>query len=272
VNRRPLTVYVLSDSVGDTGEAVALAAVAQFEPGVLHIERLPKVKSPRHLKELVEENAGERSVFFYTLVTGPLRCEMERLIAGGVTGADLLGPAVTLLEEKTGLSPTGEAGLIRRTDEEYFARIEAMEFAVAHDDGRNPESLPEADVVLLGVSRSSKTPIAMYLATKGWRAANVPLVLSHEPPPQLFQLDPRRVFGLVTTPDVLLAIRQERVRNLGQWVPGYADREHIERELKEARAVMRRIGCMVVRTDNRAVEESVQEILQHMTARGIGRV
>jgi regulator of PEP synthase PpsR (kinase-PPPase family) len=142
-----------------------------------------------------------------------------------------------------------------------------MEFAVKHDDGRNPEGLIDADIVLLGVSRTSKTPIAMYLAFKGWRVANVPLAPGSPPPPEIYTLDPRRVFGLVTSVEVLRTIRTERMKELGGYVPGYAERDAIEAELAEARAIMRKIGCLVVHTDNRAVEESAQEILRHIGVR-----
>lgn len=263
----PISIHVISDSLGETGETVALAAVSQFQPNVFRIERLPKVTTPQDLRMLVTAHCGKDCIFFYTLVDRPLREEMERLCTGGVIGVDLLGPAVTKLSQVTGKQPTGEAGRIRRTDEGYFDRIEAMEFAVKHDDGRNPEGLPDADIVLIGVSRTSKTPVSMYLAFKGWRVANVPLAPGSEPPNQIFELDPRRVFGLVTSVDVLLAIRQERMKELGGWVPRYAERQSVEAELEEARAVMRKIGCLVIHTDNRAVEESAQEILRHL---GVG--
>jgi regulator of PEP synthase PpsR (kinase-PPPase family) len=266
VPRHPIAIHVISDSLGETGETVALAAVSQFQPNAFRIERLPKVTSPADLRELVMRHCGGDCIFFYTLVNRDLRDEMLRLVQGGVNGVDLLGPAVARLAEVTGVQPTGEAGRLRRTDEGYFDRIEAMEFAVKHDDGRNVEGLLEADIVLLGVSRSSKTPISMYLAFKGWRVANVPLAPGMKPPVEIFTLDPRKVFGLVTSVDVLLAIRRERMKELGGWVPGYAEREAIETELADARAVMRRIGCLVVHTDNRAVEESAQEILRHISA------
>ncbi len=264
MHKAPIAIHVISDSLGETGETVALAAVSQFQPNVFRIERLPKVTSPADLREQVTRHCGEDCIFFYTLVDQELRDEMQRLVQGGVNGVDLLGPAVARLAEVTGVQPTGEAGRLRRTDEGYFDRIEAMEYAVKHDDGRNVEGLLEADIVLLGVSRSSKTPISMYLAFKGWRVANVPLAPGMVPPEEIFTLDPRKVFGLVTSVDVLLAIRRERMKELGGWVPGYAEREAIEGELAEARAVMRKIGCLVVHTDNRAVEESAQEILRHI--------
>ncbi|MHB1136396.1 MAG: pyruvate, water dikinase regulatory protein [Coriobacteriia bacterium] len=262
----PLAIHVISDSLGETGETVALAAVSQFAPNTFRIERLPKVESTAHLRETVRAHCGTDCIFFYTLVDRSLRNEMDRLVETGVVGVDLLGPALDLLEHVTGTRPSGEVGRIRRTDEGYFDRIEAMEFAVKHDDGRNPEELADADIVILGVSRTSKTPISMYLAFKGWRVANVPLAPGVAPPRELFKLDPRRMFGLVTSADVLLGIRRERMKELGGYVPGYAEREAVEAELIEARALMRRLGCLVVHTDNRAVEESAQEILRHMGA------
>lgn len=262
----PLAIHVISDSLGETGETVALAAISQFPPNSFRIERLPRVETTADLRETVRVHCGHDCIFFYTFVDRSLRTEMGRLIGTGVIGVDLLGPALDLLAGVTGTRPSGEMGRIRRTDEGYFDRIEAMEFAVKHDDGRNAENLADADIVILGVSRTSKTPIAMYLAFKGWRVANVPLAPGVTPPPELFELDPRRMFGLVTSTDVLLGIRRERMKELGGYVPGYAEREMVEAELKEARALMRRLGCLVVRTDNRAVEESAQEILRHLGA------
>jgi len=266
VAERPYTIHVVSDSLGETGETVALAAVSQFTPNAFRIERLPKISSAEDLRQIVKEHCGRDCIFFYTLVDRELRQEMERLVANGVSGVDLLGPAVKLLSEVVGSAPSGEVGRIRRTDEGYFDRIEAMEFAVKHDDGRNPEELAQADIVIVGVSRTSKTPISMYLAFKGWRVANVPLAPGVDPPQELFDLDPRKVFGLVTSAETLLTIRRERMRELGTYVHGYAEREAVEAELAEARKLMRRLGCLVVHTENRAVEESAQEILRHVGA------
>jgi len=258
------TVHILSDSLGETAEMVARAAIAQFDGDAFRIERLPRVRTAEELRSTVRSHCGRWCLFLYTLVDESLRSEMETLCAAGVNGVDVLGPAVATIQRVTGIAPSGEPGAVRRTDEEYFERIEAMEFAVKHDDGRNPQDLADADVVLIGVSRSSKTPLAMYLAFKGYRAANVPLAPGVEPPGELFEIDPRRVFGLVTSAKVLQQIRTERMRELGTYVRGYADLEAIERELEEARAVMRRIGCIVVHTGGRAIEEAAQEIIRHL--------
>jgi len=261
---QPISVHVLSDSLGETGEMVARAVVAQFEPDAFHIERLPKIATPEQLRETVQSHCGVHCIFFYTLVDLRLRAEMEALAVEGVHAVDLLGPAVALLAHATGNRPTGEAGAMHRTDEEYFERIGATEFAVMHDDGRNPEELGQADIVLIGVSRTSKTPLSMYLASKGYRVANIPFATGMAPPKEVFDLDPRKVFGLMTAAPLLADIRRERMKELGAFVPRYADREEIEKELEEARSLMRQIGCIVIRTDNRAVEESAQEIIRYL--------
>jgi regulator of PEP synthase PpsR (kinase-PPPase family) len=261
----PITVHLLSDSLGETADAVARAAVAQFPPGTFRLERLPKISGVEQLRDCVSNHCGAHCIFLYTLVKQDLVEEMRRLVSErGVRGIDILGPSVELLGGIAGTAPRGIAGTIRQPDEAYYDRIEAMEFAIKHDDGRNPEGLVDADVVLVGVSRTSKTPLSIYLASKGYYAANVALVRGSNPPAQLFEVDPRKVFGLISSPDVLADIRAKRMAELGTYVAHYADRGDIEKDLEEARSVMRRIGCIVVRTDNRAVEETAQEIIRYL--------
>jgi [pyruvate, water dikinase]-phosphate phosphotransferase / [pyruvate, water dikinase] kinase len=261
----PITIHLLSDSLGETADAVARAVAAQFPPGAFRLERLPKVSSAQQLRELVESHCGPHCIFFYTLIEHDMLAEMRAIVARGkVRGVDILGPGVELLGSIAHVEPRGVAGAIRQPDEAYYDRIEAMEFAIKHDDGRNPEGLKDADVVLIGVSRSSKTPLSIYLASKGFYAANIALVRGSDPPSELFELDPRRVFGLVSSAPVLADIRTKRMAELGTYVAHYADRDDIEKDLAEARAIMRRIGCIVVRTDNRAVEETAQEIIRYL--------
>ncbi len=132
------------------------------------------------------------------------------------------------------------------------------------------EELTEAEIVLIGVSRTSKTPLSMYLAFKGYRVANIPLMVEVPPPPQLMEIDRRRVFGLVCSPDLLVEIRSQRVSDLGVYARRYADRSAVEEELEASRDVMRRIGCIVVSSEGRAIEETAQEILRHLRAHGLG--
>jgi [pyruvate, water dikinase]-phosphate phosphotransferase / [pyruvate, water dikinase] kinase len=261
----PITIHILSDSLGETADAVARAAASQFPPGSFRLERLPKVSTVEQLREIVGCHCGSYCIFFFTLVEQELLEEMRKMVSEGkVRGVDILGPGVDLLVGISGLQPRGIAGTIRQPDEAYYDRIEAMEFAIKHDDGRNPEGLKDADVVLIGVSRTSKTPLSIYLASKGFYAANIPLVRGSEPPAELYEVDPRRVFGLVSSTPVLAEIRTKRMAELGTYVAHYADRDDIDKDLDEARGIMRRIGCIVVRTDNRAVEETAQEIIRYL--------
>ena len=260
-----LTIHILSDSLGETADMVARAAAAQFATGAFRVERLPKVSSPQQLRELVGLHCGRDCVFFFTLVEPGLRSEMYRVMDElEVNGVDILGPPMATLSEVSAEEPKGEAGLVRLTDRGYFQKIEALEFAVKHDDGRNPQGLAEAEVVLIGVSRTSKTPLSMYLAFKGYRTANVPLTLGTDPPKELYEVDPKNVFGLTADSALLSRIRTQRMQELGSYVAHYAEEESVVRELEEARAVMRRIGCIVLRTDNRAIEETAQEILRYV--------
>ncbi|MBE0477209.1 MAG: kinase/pyrophosphorylase [Coriobacteriia bacterium] len=258
-------VYILSDSLGETAAAVAKAALAQFEPGTFRTERLPKVSSVAQLEDMVRAACTERCVFFYTLADPALHAEMDRIVMDtGARCVDVLGPAVRVLSEAAGTPPRGVVAALRRTDRGYFERIEALEFAVAHDDGRNPQDLDKADVVLLGVSRTSKTPLSMYLAFKGYKVANVPLAPGVEPPKELHEIDPSRLFGLVQDAELLAHVRARRLTELGTYARNYAEVEAVEREMEAARVLMRRLGAVVVRTDNKAVEETAQEIIRYL--------
>ena len=265
------TIVIVSDSLGDTAAEVALAAAAQFGTDSVRIQRLPKVTSADQVRRFISDcvaSSTKRFLVFHTIADRGLRCEIQALLDSlGVPSLDLLGPALDALEKLTGVAPSGQAGVLRRTDERYFRRIEAMEFFVEHDDGRNPEDLTKADIVLIGVSRTSKTPLSMFLSVHGFKVANVPLAHGLVPPSQLFDVEPFRVFGLVSTPEVLSTIRNERLGSLqAKAVAGsYADPLSIQDELDEARALMRRIGCIVIHTDGRAVEETAQIIQGYFT-------
>ncbi|MBS5449652.1 MAG: kinase/pyrophosphorylase [Coriobacteriia bacterium] len=262
------TIHVISDSLGDTAADVALAAAAQFDAGIVHIERLPKASSLRQISEYLDahlaQDGPEHFLVFHTIANRELRTALEaELVRRKVPHIDVLGPALDAIAQLTGEQPHGQAGVIRRTDERYFRRIEAMEFFVSHDDGRNPQDLTKADIVLVGVSRTSKTPLSMYLSFHGYKVANIPLAKGSEPPHELFDVEPFRVFGLMSTPEVLSTIRNERLGSdrVREVAGAYADPCAIADELDEARALMRRLGCIVIHTDGRAVEETAQVIL-----------
>ena len=263
------TVLVISDALGETAASVALAAAGQFDEGAVAIERLSRVQDARQVKRYLESSAGsaKKIAAFHTIVQDELRCEVAGLLVEqGIAAVDLLGPAIGTIAALTGLAPKGIPGIIHRTDEHYFKRIACMEYAVEHDDGRGADDLSEADIVLIGVSRTSKTPLSMYLALQGYRVANIPLAPQMEPPQALFEVDPARIFGLVTTVETIAPIRSQRLGTAqAQSAAGsYADPDAIELEFAYARALMKRLGCFVVHTDGKAIEESATEIIERL--------
>ncbi|MDR0499777.1 MAG: kinase/pyrophosphorylase [Coriobacteriales bacterium] len=265
------TINIVSDSLGDSASTIAVAAASQFTDGNCIIERLPNATSFEQIEtfinHLLQQSKGEEIVLFYTIVTPDLRNKLKDFVKGkNIAAVDLIGPAIEAIAEATGMRPRGKAGLIHRTDSGYYNRVEAMEFAVDHDDGRNPEELDKADIVLIGASRTSKTPLSIFLATQGYRVANVPLALGVQPPSQLFELAPFRIFGLTSKQDLLAEIRTRRLGDAIDVAGEYASPEYVQNDLDEARALMRRLGCIVVRTDNRAIEETASEILRYYHA------
>lgn len=263
------TVLVISDALGETAASVALAAAGQFDEGAVAIERLSRVQDARQVKRYLESLAGaaKKIAAFHTIVQDELRSEVTGLLVEqGIAAVDLLGAAIDTIAALTGLAPKGIPGIIHQTDERYFQRIACMEYTVEHDDGRGADDLSEADIVLIGVSRTSKTPLSMYLALQGYRVANIPLAPQVEPPQALFEVDPARIFGLVTTVEAIAPIRSQRLgTTLAQSAAGsYADPDAIELEFAYARTLMKRLGCFVVHTDGKAIEESATEIIERL--------
>ena len=267
------TIHVISGSVGVTAQAVARAAAAQFGVNDPKIEVLPKVQSFEQVRSFLDEHAAyhvhtlgdDRLLVFFTLVDRAMSEQTAAYIAehDNILGVDIMTGAIEAISELSGLRPTSRPGSLREANEVYFRRIEAIEFTIAHDDGRNPQDLALADMVLLGVSRSSKTPLSIYLSQQGYKVANVPLDPSTEPPSQIYEVDRTRLFGLMTTADVLTDIRQRRLGNAALVAASYADPEYIYEDLEKARALMRKLGCIVIHTEKRAVEETAQEILRY---------
>lgn len=263
---RPL-VMVVSDSLGDTAFAVLRAALAQFPPDACEVRRLAKINDIAGLREMLDESPDRSVVVLHTIVDSGLRGRVERFLdERGVPIIDVINPAIDALSSALGRPPSLRVGAVHATDERYFERIQAMEYFVSHDDGRNCDDLSQADLVLIGVSRTSKTPLSMYLAYLGYKVANIPLALESEPPAALFDVDPARVFGLVSTVEEIAEIRNSRLGDDRSRAVAsrYADPVAIDAEMRSARALMARIGCIVVKTDRKAIEESAAEIIGHL--------
>jgi len=262
-------VYVVSDSVGETAEFVVRAAASQFNSGHLEIKRIPYTSTEEQIAEIVAKAKASDSIVAYTLVLPELRIAMEKEgRRQGVVTVDVLGPILDALTAKVSTNPKLQPGLVHRIDEDYFRRVEAVEFAVKYDDGKDPRGLLRADLALVGVSRTSKTPLSMYLAHKRVKVANVPLVPEIQPPDELFELPPSKVVGLTIAPEQLHEIRQERLRTMGLTAAAeYASIERILHELDYAERIMRRIGCPVIEVTNKAVEETAGKILEIISRR-----
>ncbi len=267
------TIFVMSDSMALTARSVARAVAAQFGVSNPTIKVLSKTRTFEQIQTFIEDNRASyhqqfgdvRMLVLYTLVDRTLSSQFASYAeqCGDILSIDLMTSAIDAMSDITGQEPLTKPGSLYIADRAYFHRIEAIDFAIEHDDGRNPQDLPLADIVILGVSRSSKTPTAVYLSQRGLRVANVPIDLETEPPKELERVERTRLFGLITTPEVLVGIRRRRLGNAQGVAARYADPEYIQKDLDHARQLMRKLGAIVVHTENRAVEETAQEILRY---------
>jgi hypothetical protein len=261
---QPLHVYIVSDATGKTGWRLVQAALMQFDTSDVVIERRGGVQDEASVRQVVDVAAQTGGLIFHTLVSTELRrVILEAGRRRGIITIDLLGPVLTRLTEALRISPRAVPGLFQQLDDEYFARIDAIEFTVEHDDGRNPRDLHEADLVLVGVSRTGKTPLSIFLAYRGWRVANVPIILDIKPPNELFEVDARRVVALTIDSERLVAIRQVRAKFLtGELLLGYATPRHIEREKVWFQKILRQGVWQVVDVTFRSIEETAAELME----------
>jgi regulator of PEP synthase PpsR (kinase-PPPase family) len=274
VSGLPIEIHVVSDSTGDTAARVARAAQAQFSAHPTTLIRHPRVTTVESVARVFERMNGPTGIaVFYTLIDRDLRRAAHELCERhAIAHCDLLGPVLETLTAASGdeaeLVPGRRVGL----DPDYFKRVHAMEFAVKHDDGLAGEGLTEAEVVLIGVSRTGKTPLSMYLGYLGFKTANVPLVRGIQPPPTLFRIDRRKIVGLTIDPERLAKIRGRRLRAIGGagGRDGYAELNRIYEELEDASAIMRRLGCPVIDVTIIALEESANRVIDLIEERRPG--
>lgn len=256
-------VFAVSDGSGGTAERALIAAMTQFTGAEVEIERRAKVRTDEQVRQTVQEAARVGGFIVHTLVSDNLRQTM--LHAGrkhNVETIDLMGPLLARLSQQLSVSPAEKPGLFSQLNDEYFRRIEAMEFALRHDDGRREHELEKAEIVLLGVSRTFKTPLSVYLSFKGWLVANVPIILQVNPPPTIFALPPGRVCGLTIDPARLAELRRVRHEYLGGATGNYADPDFVRREVEYALSIFRsHPDWPVVDVTDKPIEETSAEIL-----------
>lgn|SRR5690625_925825 len=256
-------IYIISDSVGETAESVIKAGLSQFTVEEYQIRRVRYVDNKNTIKNTLNKAAEGRALIGFTLVDPELRNYLNIQSKNmNIEAIDIMGPVLEVLERELKERPLFKPGLVHKLDEDYFKRVEAIEFAVKYDDGQDPRGIMQADIVLIGVSRTSKTPLSQYLALKGLKVANIPIVPEIDPPVELFKIDPSKCIGLSITPKKLNEIRKERLKALGLEDQAiYANMQRINEELEYYQDIVKQIGCEVVDVSSKAVEETANIIL-----------
>ena len=238
-------IYIVSDSVGETVELVTKAAMSQFNGESAVIQRVPYVEDTSTIDEVVQIAKINKGLIVFTLVKPDMREYLiEKANQENIFAFDVIGPLLDKFQEISGVQPKNEPGLVRKLDEEYFKKIEAIEFAVKYDDGKDPNGILKADIVLIGVSRTSKTPLSQFLALKRYKVANVPIVPEVDPPEELLKIDGKKCIGLKISPEKLVDIRKERLLSLGlDETAYYANMERIKAEIEYFDKIVNKIGC-----------------------------
>ncbi|MFD1775898.1 pyruvate, water dikinase regulatory protein [Paenibacillus rhizophilus] len=259
-------ITICSDSLGDTAEAVVQAVLHQFENQRVTIKRYGNVRHEDELRKVMEEAAKHNGFVAYTLVQPELRETIrEEAVRLDLRIVDIMGPMMQAFIDTFDDAPRQRPGLLHQLDENYFRRIEAIEFTVASDDGRDLGAMLKADIVLLGMSRTSKTPLSIFLAHRGKKVVNYPIVPEISPPGQLFKLPPQRMIGLTMEPEHMLKIRSERLKVLGLPVDSqYASLERIKEEIEYGEALFKRLGCPVIDITDKAIEETAGLIMGYI--------
>lgn len=258
-------IYIVSDSIGETADQIIKAAVSQFDVEY-EVKRYSYISNSKQLEDILYDASKENSIVIFTVVVPELRSRLIEIASDyNIPVVDLMHSVVDAFSSLFNQEPSNEPGLIRRLDDKYFRKVEAIEFAVKYDDGKNVRGLREADVVIIGVSRTSKTPLCMYLAHKNIKAANIPLVPEVPVSDEFFKVNKKKIIGLTTNPIKLNEIRQERLNALGlSNDANYASMERILKELDYAEEIMKKIGCPIIDVSVKAVEETASIIFEIM--------
>ncbi|MGD8371609.1 MAG: pyruvate, water dikinase regulatory protein [Syntrophobacterales bacterium] len=263
-------IYLVGEGTGETVTKLANAALSQFTPNSTQVRLFTMVEDTARILSILSGARREKAIIAYTIVDAQNRDFLEREAAKrGVEVIDVMGSFIIKLALFLEQKPLGIPGKQHQADASYYRRIEAIEFTVKHDDGQAPHTMNKADLVLVGLSRTSKTPLSSYMAQMGWKVANVPLFPDITPPGEIFTVDQVKIYGLIIEPEALVRVRRERLKYLG--LPDhakYADRDKIEREIKWCRAFYRKHPQWpVVDVSGKAIEETAAKIMQLHQAR-----
>ncbi|WP_310534866.1 pyruvate, water dikinase regulatory protein [Novosphingobium sp.] len=257
-------IHLLSDSTGETLEMIAKAALAQFDDAQVSRHFWPMVRSQQHMDRVLGEIAAHPGLVLFTLVNSELRNRLEeRCRALALPSVAALDTVTAVLEDLLGEQAKARPGRQHLMDDAYFARVDAIHYTIAHDDGVSHEDWEEADIVLAGVSRTSKTPTSIYLANRGYKVANIPIVPESPPPDALYSLKRPLVVGLTTAPDRLIQVRRNRLLSLNQRPEtAYVDEDRVAKEVKYARRMFADNGWPVIDVTRRSIEETAAAVIR----------
>jgi len=255
-------IFVISDGRGRTAEQALMAALTQFPNARVEIIVKPEIRSDQQILEIMPEIVASKAIIVHTLVSESLRATIIKMSREhNIDAIDLMGPLLSRLSQHLENVPSEEPGLFFNLNKEYFKRIDAMQFAFTHDNGQRYYEYEKAEIILVGVSRTFKTPLCIFLAFKGWFVANYPIVPGVDPPDILGQLPAGHVFGLTTQPGDLSRLRTVRQENLGGNTGDYSSLEHVKRELNYSQNIFLKYNWPVISVTNKPIEEIASEIL-----------
>ncbi|MCP4912593.1 MAG: kinase/pyrophosphorylase [Oligoflexia bacterium] len=264
-------IIIISDGTGETATGVSRAVMTQFQDRDVYFTRYKNVRTKDQIDAIFTEAAIHHDLVIYTIVSGDLREYIQQLSRKKhVRSLDVLGPAITAFSNFFNQEPLSEPGLLHQVNDDYFKRVDAVEFTLNHDDGRNIKQLHLADVVLVGISRTSKTPLSVFLSLHGLKVVNVPLVYGTPLPEELFKIDQRKIFALTIDPDALLSIRLNRLNRLGAGnITGdYAEKSQVIQELEWANSIFKENKRWpVFNVTDKALEETASEIVKLINMR-----
>ncbi|MEN3929625.1 pyruvate, water dikinase regulatory protein [Microvirga sp. W0021] len=264
MSRNFFHIHLVSDSTGETLLTVARAVTVQYE-GISAIEHIyPLVRTKAQLEKALDDIESAPGIVLYTLVDQDLNEQLEETCRNlGVPFLSVLSPVHSLLQSYLGTAATGRSGAQHVLNAEYFKRIEAMNFTLLHDDGHLPDDIEQADIILLGVSRTSKTPTSIYLANRGLKTANIPLILNVPIPEKILQARRPLIVGLVATPERIVQIRQNRLLSLNaDEDTDYVDRDTVAEEISESRRLFARNNWPIIDVTRRSIEETAAAIIE----------
>lgn len=271
MREKELRIIILSDGTGETASALCKATLTQFPESEVLFTRYKNIRTPEQIEAIFNEAALHHDLVAHTIVQQDLRKKVLELADKlKIRNLDLIGPAIKEFSDFFKMEPESEPGLLHAVNQDYFDKVSAMEFTLEHDDGKNIHALEEADVILLGVSRTSKTPLSVYLSQHGLKVINIPIINQTPLPDKVYEIDQRKIFALTIDPEALIEIRRKRLIRLGakEHLGDYASEEKIIEEIEWATDIFRKNKRWpVYNVTNKALEETASDILKLISMR-----